>query len=76
MRTTLDIDEAVLHAVKSLARQRGATMGQIVSELLAESFARDEAQTTRNGLPVFPASAGAPPATMELVNRLRDGDEA
>ncbi|MEZ4268630.1 MAG: CopG family transcriptional regulator [Myxococcota bacterium] len=76
MRTTVDIDDPILRAVKSLAAQRGESMGRVVSDLLARALVRDEARSVRNGLPVFTPNAESPPATLELVNRLRDGDEA
>lgn len=34
-RTTLDLDETVLRAVKRLARETGKSIGEVVSELLA-----------------------------------------
>lgn len=75
MRTTVDIDDPILRAVKSLATQRGEPMGRVISDLLARALVRDEARSERNGLPVFPRKPDSPPATLELVNRLRDGDE-
>ena len=76
MRTTLDIDEPILRAIKSLAAQQGRSMGKVVSDLLAKVLARSEPHTTmRNGFPVFPPTDTTEPATMELVNRLRDGDD-
>lgn len=74
MRTTLNIDEPVLLAVKSLAAQTGKTIGETVSELLVKALTRDETPTVRNGVPVFPRSSNPGPATMELVNELRDAD--
>lgn len=74
MRTTLDIDEPVLLVIRSLAAQTGKSMGRIASELMAKALARDEAGTTRNGLPVFAAATAPGPATVEWVNELRDGD--
>ena len=74
MRTTLDIDEQTLFAVRSLARQTGRSMGKVVSELLAKALRPNKPACTRNGLPVFPSRGEEGPATMELVNELRDGD--
>jgi hypothetical protein len=62
--------------VRSLANQSGKPMGRVVSELLAKALAPQDGPETRNGLPVFPRVRDAPPATMELVNRLRDGEDA
>lgn len=33
MRTTLDIDDEVLHAAKEIARHQGRTTGSVISEL-------------------------------------------
>ncbi len=74
MRTTLNIDDPIMIAVKSLAAQTGQTIGETVSQLLAKALVRGEAPAIRNGLPVFPATADRGPATMELVNKLRDDD--
>lgn len=75
MRTTVDIDDPILRAVKSLAAQRQVSVGTVISELLAQAICPDEVRTTRSGLPVFPRVPASPPATIELVNRLRDGDD-
>lgn len=40
-RTTIDIDAAVLRALKKRQRREGKSLGQLVSELLAASL-RDE----------------------------------
>jgi hypothetical protein len=61
MRTTLDIDDGVLLAVREIARQR---CGRRVSK------AED-----RNGVPLLPRRTNGPIVTAELVNRLRDEDE-
>ena len=38
MRTTLDIDEDVLMAVKEIARRGGETAGQVASELIRRAL--------------------------------------
>jgi hypothetical protein len=38
MRTTLDIDEDILMAAKTLARQRNLSAGQVVSQLLRKAL--------------------------------------
>jgi hypothetical protein len=75
VRTTLDIDEDVLQAAKELARSRGATTGQVLSELAREGL-RPKRRTSRsrNGVPLLPARPGEAGATMRDVNRLRDRD--
>ena len=72
MRTTLDIDEDVLLAAKSIAARKGMTMGKAVSELLRQALAPTEALETRNDVPLFPRQPDAGIVTPELINRLRD----
>jgi len=40
VRTTLDIENAVLKELRELQRREGGTLGAIVSRLLAEAMAR------------------------------------
>ena len=73
MRTTLDIDDDVLQAVKELAASRGATTGQVLSRLARQALEPPRASRLRNGVPVLPRRpAGAPRPTMKQVNELRD----
>lgn len=74
MRTTLDLDEDVLEAVKELAASRGTTAGKVLSALARRVLEpRRQAGTIRNGVPVLPRGpAGSRLVTMELVNRFRD----
>jgi hypothetical protein len=72
MRTTLDIEEDVLLAVKKLATQEGTTAGKVVSRLVREALQQTRTSETVNGVPLFPTKPGAAVVTLELVNRLRD----
>jgi hypothetical protein len=72
MRTTIDLEEDVLLAAKELARQRGISIGKVLSELARQALVRGNASTTRNGLPLFPIQSNAGVVTLELVNQLRD----
>jgi len=72
MRTTLDINEDVLLAAKSIAARKGTTTGKAVSELLRQALAPIETLATRNDIPLFPPQPDAGIVTPELVNRLRD----
>jgi hypothetical protein len=40
MRTTLNIDDAILREVKAIHEREGRSIGAVVSELLAEALAR------------------------------------
>jgi hypothetical protein len=79
MRTTLDIDDDVLAAVRELARRQGITAGQMVSRLLraalsgAASTGQAEAGATVTvaGFRPFQARAGAV-VTNAQIDQLRD----
>jgi hypothetical protein len=72
MRTTLDIEEHVLLAAKEIARQRGITVGQAISDLARQALVRKPAVSRKHGLPQFPIQPDAGVVTLEFVNRLRD----
>lgn len=75
MRTTLDIDDDILSAVKELADLKRTSAGRVVSELVRQAMAAAAPPSTsaRNGVPLLaPRPAGSPRPTMRQVNDLRD----
>lgn len=73
MRTTLNLDDDVLLAVKELAELRGATAGEVLSELARTALAADRAAGgVRNGVPLLQPVGGEGIVTPEVVDRLRD----
>ena len=72
MRTTLDLDDDLLQVAKQLARQRGATLGQVISELARQALEPKSPPRLRNGVPLFAPKPGAKKPHLDLVNRLRD----
>jgi hypothetical protein len=74
MRTTLDIDDDVLRAVKELGGLQKKTAGQLLSELARKALAPapHTRSRVRNGVPLLPSRPDAPIMTMAEVNRLRD----
>lgn len=84
MRTTLDIDDDVLLAVKERAALEGSTLGKTVSALVRQSLhapltaartgaVNDGVDALRAmGFGILPLPPGSRPVTNELVNRLRD----
>lgn len=72
MRTTINLEPDVLYAAREIARRRGVSMGQVLSELARQALSRRDAATTRGGVPLFPVAPNAGVVTPELVNRLRD----
>ncbi len=72
MRTTLDLDDDVLLAAKEIARQRGNTVGQTISDLARQALTQRPPVTKKHGVPQFPVRQKGGVITLELVNRLRD----
>jgi hypothetical protein len=72
MRTTLELDDDVLAAARSLAKVRKRALGQIVSDLARQALQEGQANRVRNGVPLFPRRSGQVCVTGELVNQLRD----
>jgi hypothetical protein len=77
MRTTLDIDDDVLHAAKELARREKKTAGQVISELARRALAASPPGMVREpkalyGFRPFPKRGGI--VTNEVIDRLREED--
>lgn len=73
MRTTVDIDDDILHAAKELATRRRSTAGKVLSELARRGLEPPvSGRAVRNGVPILPYRSGARRVTMRVVNRLRD----
>jgi hypothetical protein len=73
MRTTLDLDEDVLAAARSLARLERRSLGRVVSSLARKGLApRDDRLGEEEGFPIFAVGAGAPPITDEMVQTALD----
>jgi len=76
MRTTLDIDDDVLIAVKEIAQAQQVTAGKVLSTLARKGLETPvPEQQVRNGVPLLPRRPpGAPVLTIELINQLRDDE--
>lgn len=74
MRTTIDIDDDVLAAVKELAEYRKATAGRVLSDLARQALTRplETPLIERNGFRVLPKRGGV--VTTETVNRLSEDE--
>ena len=73
MRTTLEVDDDVLHAAKEIAANRGTTAGSVLSELARKALHPEAAVRVRNGVPLIPRrKRGTPRPNLDLVNRFRD----
>lgn len=74
MRTTLDIEEDVLVAVKEIARHEKTTAGKVISRLARKGLSGDIYGTkkveSRNGVPLLPRRGVI--VTNELIDRIRE----
>ena len=59
MRTTIDLEDDILLAVKEIARQRKVSIGKIVSELTRLALTRGNTTNVRNQVPLFPIQPDA-----------------
>ena len=73
MRTTLNIDDDVLSAVKELSSLSGRTLGEVLSDLARAALTRNvEEAAIRNGVPLLDSTPDAGVVTSEHVARLMD----
>ncbi len=79
MRTTIDIDEDVLLAIKELARRDGVTAGALISTLLRKALTSTDRAAAKAGSahygfrPLTTANSGAGQlVSNDQVNKLRD----
>ncbi len=72
MRTTLNIDDDLLLAAKSLAEAKSTSIGAVISELARRGLERNVVRSNKYGFPVFSVPASAQPITLEHVKKLED----
>ena len=72
MRTTLEIDDDVLAAVKELASGQKTTAGKVISDLARKALTEptSDKATWRNGVLVLPKRGGI--VTNELIDRIAE----
>lgn len=68
MRTTLNLDDDILHALRTLARERGRSLGDVATELIREALRPDPGDRYVSDFPVFAVRENAPPLTSEMVD--------
>ena len=71
MRTTLQLDDDVYAAARSLARAEGKSLGEVVSRLVRQGLTprARASRTNKGGFPVFSITRNAAPITAEMVER-------
>jgi hypothetical protein len=72
MRTTLQIEDDVYQAARSLARAEGKSVGEIISRLVRRGLAPRPRSRRKGSFPVFTVSPTARPFTSEMVRRALD----
>ena len=82
VRTTITIDDELLHKAKIIAAKRGVSLKDIIEEGLREVILRDSQQSDdRRPLLFFPKTGGVMPGinldkTSELLDKLDEWDAA
>jgi len=69
MRTTVNLDDDVVRAARSLARERGRSLGEVLSDLARRGLEPSSELRYEGDFPVFVAKEGAAPLTPEMVAR-------
>lgn len=67
----MEIDDAVLAAARTLAAERGISLGDAVSELARRGLAR-RVPATLEGLPVFEVPEDAPAIIPQMVREANE----
>jgi len=76
MRTTLDIDDAVLAAAKEIARTRGETTGTVISDLARKGLQNDRQPRRQHHtpFPVFDVPVDAEALTLQGVEAIIENE--
>jgi len=72
MRTTLNIDDELMNAIRSLARERRQSLGEVVSDLIRRGLRPEAPEAYSHDFPVFMVREGTPPITPEMVQAAMD----
>jgi hypothetical protein len=68
----LEIDDDLIAAAKEVAREKGETLGQVISELARQSLEAKMPVKVRNGAILFTPNPGSSKTNLRTVNKLRD----
>ncbi|HXU44445.1 MAG TPA: antitoxin [Thermoanaerobaculia bacterium] len=74
MRTTLQLDEDIYRAAKSLSESENRSLGEVVSSLARRGLAPVRPVSERNGLPIFVVPPDARPVTTEMLKAALDDE--
>jgi ribbon-helix-helix CopG family protein len=72
MRTTINIDDDLMNAIRSLAAERRQSLGTVISDLIRRGLRPEPVEAYSNDFPVFVVREGTPPITPEMVQSAMD----
>ena len=72
MRTTLQIDDDLLQAAKSIAMLEHKTIGEVISALLRKALFIRDYREGEEDIPSFRVSESASPLTLEMVREAEE----
>lgn len=75
VRTTLQIDDDLYQAAKSMATAESRTIGKVISSLLRKALQPPHYRETDEDIPSFRVSENAPPLTLEMVREANEDAE-
>lgn len=70
-RTTLDLDESVLHKLRRYGSEQHKSMGQLASELLARALSEAESATAAKSVKWVSRDLGVPRVDLEDKEAVR-----
>lgn len=74
MRTTLDVDPAVLEAARNVARQTKSSLGKVISAWARQGLGMRSSIGRRKGFPIFEVPPNAEPINPEIINELMSNE--
>ena len=72
MRTTVNIDNELLAAVKSIAKSKDEAIGKVMSSLIRKGLQSNKKFRSKNNLPIFKISDDAQIITLEHIKMDED----
>ncbi len=75
MRTTIQIDDDLFQAAKSIATAENKTVGQVISGLLRKAFLERTYRQDSDQVPSFRVSESAAPLTPDMVRKADEDSE-
>ena len=74
MRTTVNLEDDILRIARALARERGDSLGTVLSDLARKGLRPQAASAYEGDFPVFQVPEDTPPLTSEMVEGAMEDD--